>query len=73
MPPLKPTDDRPPEQPPEEEGPFRLLDLRFWLALVFIVLCMIAAGVVGLYGPKIWPKAPPHSAPAASSAHAGSR
>ena len=63
-----PVDDRPPEEPPEEEGPFHLLDVRFWLALVFIVLCMVAAAVVALFGPKIWPKAPPHPAPAASSA-----
>jgi hypothetical protein len=69
-----PTDDRPPEpppesppEPPEPEGPFRVLDVRFWLALAFLVLCLIAAAVVARYGPQIWPKAPPRPAPAASA------
>jgi uroporphyrinogen-III synthase len=55
---------KPPE--PEDERPFRVLDVRFWLALAFLVLCLIAAAVVGWFGPKIWPKAPPPPAPAAA-------
>lgn len=65
-----PTDDRPPE-PPEEEGPFKVLDVRFWIALAFLVVCIIAAAVVAFFGPKIWPPKPaPHPAPAAAAPRA---
>ena len=71
-----PTDDRPPHPPeepppesPEENGRFKVLDVRFWLALAFLVVCIVAAAVVAFFGPKIWPPKPPvHPAPAAASA-----
>ena len=78
-----PADARPPEdqapegQAPEDRPPegerFRVLDARFWSAIVFLLACIVAAVVVAVWGPKIWPKAPPHPAPAASSAPAPSK
>ena len=62
-----PTDPYSPEPPIEEQG-FRVMDLKFWAAIVFLVACLIAAGVVAFWGPKIWPKAPQHPAPAVMSA-----
>jgi peptidoglycan/LPS O-acetylase OafA/YrhL len=56
----------PTDEPPPEDQRFRVLDARFWSAIAFLVLCLIAAVVVAVWGPKIWPKAPPHRAPAAA-------
>jgi hypothetical protein len=42
------------------------MDFRFWAALGFMLVCLVAAVVVAYAGPKIWPKAPPKPAPAAA-------
>jgi hypothetical protein len=64
-----PTDEPPPEPPEKPYGDerFRVLDARFWSAIAFLVVCIIAAVVVAVWGPKIWPKGAPGPASAPSS------
>lgn len=52
----------PPEPPIDEVPPesFKLLEWRFWAALVFLVVCVIAGVVVALCGPTLWPRTAPH-------------
>jgi hypothetical protein len=40
------------------DKPWRLMDARYWAAMAFLVLCLVAAGVVAVWGPKIWPRHP---------------
>jgi hypothetical protein len=51
------------------DKPWRLMDARYWAAMAFLVLCLVAAAVVAIWGPSIWPRhAPPATqAPAAAS------
>jgi hypothetical protein len=53
----------PPEAPP------RLLGPRFWAAVAFTAVCLLAAVIVGVYGSKLWrkPGPPPPSAVAEPS------
>jgi hypothetical protein len=53
------TSDHEPEDGPEIQGPYRLLDGRFWAALAFLVLCVASALVVAFQGPKLWPRRTP--------------